>query len=158
MKLNHTLPAIALITLSSHASAQSYASYSNERFGFTLSYPGDFKMDPPPANGDGGRFTNALGISITASGSNNALEDSISTKMEALTPWFDSITYRAKGKNWFVLSGFKGKDVLYMKVFVGKGSINQLWIQHPATLTKTFAAATARIVSSFKPGDLTETF
>jgi len=148
--------AIWLLLFSSHAVGQSFSTYRNERYGFSVMYPSDFKMDPPPENGDGRRFFKDNGCSIIASGINNIGEESVASGMRSGESNFDKITYRSKGKNWFVLSGYKGSDVLYIKSYVGVGASNDLWIRYPQTLAKEYSAITIKVSESFKPGDLKE--
>ena len=154
MRPYQTILALIFLLTSFPVFAQSFASYTNGRYGFSISYPSDFRMDPSPENDDGRRFTNNQGVSINVFGSNNVLDGSIQTTLESLKGELDHITYRTKGHNWFVISGYKGQEVLYIKVFLGKGASNQVWIQHPKTLTQQFSAATSKIVASFKPGNL----
>jgi len=65
-----------------------------------------------------------------------------------------SATYRAKGGNWFVLSGHKGANILYLKTFVGTGSINHLYIEYPARLKTKYDEIVAKVARSLKPGRL----
>ena len=156
MRIWYPCLAILLLLFSSKAVGHSFATYRNERYGFSVMYPGDFKMDPPPENGDGRRFFNDNGCSITASGINNIDEESVADEMRSDESSFDKITYRSKGKNWFVLSGYKGSDILYIKSYVGVGANNDLWIRYPRALAREFSAIAGKVSGSFKPGDLKE--
>lgn len=148
------LASIFLVMSACAADAQTYARYCNERYGFCVDYPEGLRKDPPPVNGDGRRFHDRNGFSMTVSGSNNSLDDSVTSEMESQTGDFDRITYRAQKKNWFVLSGYKGSEILYRKTYVGEGSVNHLHIQYPARKRKEYDAMVTRISSSFEPGDL----
>ncbi|WP_347552583.1 hypothetical protein ABFG93_09765 [Pseudalkalibacillus hwajinpoensis] len=53
-----------------------YASYTNERFGFTIEYPLDLIVGPSPTNGDGLNFYNDE-LEITAFGGHNVMSESI---------------------------------------------------------------------------------
>jgi hypothetical protein len=59
-----------------------------------------------------------------------------------------------EGKNWFVLSGYKGKNIIYLKAFLGTGSINHLYIEYPTHLKKKYDGMVAKISYSFKQGNL----
>jgi hypothetical protein len=135
-------------------SAQEVARYCNTRYGFCVSYPIHFRMEPPPANDDGRRFYDRNGFVMTASGINNALRDTLQTEMRSQSGDFDKITYRSQGENWFVLSGHKGVNILYRKTFVGNGSINHLYIEYPARLKAKYDETVAKVVRFFKPGSL----
>lgn len=136
------------------AEAQEYARYCNARYGFCISHLSRFAMEPSPANSDGRRFFDGKGLSMTASGINNVLDDTLQSEMNSQSEDFDKITYRAKNDNWFVLSGYKGSDILYVKTYVGKGSINHLRIAYPANRKAAYDGIVAEIARSFKPGRL----
>jgi hypothetical protein len=138
------------------AGAHEYARYGNDRYGFCIDYPSHFKMDPPPDNGDGRQLYDGQGFVLTASGINNALDDTLTSEMRSQTKDFDKVTYRTKGKNWFILSGYKGSDVLYRKTYIGSGAINHLFIQYPARRRAAYASTVTRLSRSFKPGDLND--
>jgi len=134
--------------------AEVYARYCNDRYGFCVSYPSHFLTEPPPDNNDGRSFHDRNGMVVTASGINNVLMDTLQTEIHSCTEDFDTVTYQAKGKNWFVLSGVKGANILYVKTFVGVGSINHLYIEYPARLKTKYDAMVAEIARSFTPGRL----
>jgi hypothetical protein len=155
--LNPLIIGIALLSLIRYVvplSAQEYARYCNDRYDFCVSYPSHFGMESPPTNNDGRRFYDRNGLVMTASGSNNALADTLQTEMHSQGGHFDKITYRAKGENWFVISGHKGANLLYLKTFVGTGSINHLNIEYPARLKTKYDEIVAKVARSFKPGRL----
>lgn len=53
-----------------------------------------------------------------------------------------------------MLSGYKGTEILYLKVFIGAGSMNTLWIQYPKIGGKNYEQLVAQVSKSFQPGDL----
>jgi hypothetical protein len=56
---------IALLSLMSDVvplSAQEFARYCNTRYGFCVSYPIHFRMEPPPVNDDGRHFYDRNGL------------------------------------------------------------------------------------------------
>ena len=138
------------------ADSQSYVRYCNDRYGFCVDYPGNLVMEPPPDNGDGRRFHDDTGFLVIASGINNVHDDTLSEEMSSQTKDFDKVTYRAKGKNWFILSGYKGSDILYRKAYVGRGAMNHLYIKYPSQYAKAYGETVTKISRSFKPGDLSD--
>lgn len=135
-------------------SAQESARYCNARYGFCVSYPIDFGVAPPPANGDGRSFYDRNGLAISVYGTNNALGRTLPTEMQAQNQEFDRITYQAQGENWFVLSGYKNANILYRKTFVGNDFINYLYVEYPAQLKAEYDAIVAEVEHSFTPGSL----
>jgi hypothetical protein len=145
---------MSLVSLVFPASAEEYAKYCNGRYRFCVCHPSHFGIEPAPANDDGRRFHDDNGFAMTASGINNSLDDTLQTELESQEERFDKITYRARGDNWFVLSGLQGANILYVKTYVGKGSINHLYIEYPAHQKAQYDGIVAHISRCFKPGRL----
>ena len=139
---------------SAAAADQKYTRYCNPRYGFCVNYPAHLRMEPPPVNGDGRGFNDGQGFSLTASGINNVLDGTLESEMKEMSEEFDKVTYRIKGDNWFILSGFKGADILYIKGYVGKGSRNHLYISYPANRKEAYDKIVSEVSRSFKPGRL----
>ena len=134
--------------------AQAENRYCNERFDFCVSYPADFKKEAEPANGDGQAFYDAQGFSMIVSGMNNVMDYTLRGLLTSQRRDFDRITYQAKGKNWFVLSGYKGNTILYVKFYLNPQTINAFYLQYPKNLQTTYAPLVTQIVKSFTPGAL----
>lgn len=133
-----------------------YQEYCNSRFGFCISYPSTLEMSAPPANGDGRNFNDEEGFWMSASGMNNATEQSVDTVMSSSLNYFDVISYHTKGDNWFVLSGTKSNKIIYIKTFVGESGINLLHIQYPKSEETEYKKIVEISSKSFKPGALDE--
>ncbi|HYW74450.1 MAG TPA: hypothetical protein VE961_25730 [Pyrinomonadaceae bacterium] len=131
--------------------------YCNPRFGFCVRYPASLVNDKAPENDDGRRFDNGNGLEVTASGINNAAKDTLAGEMRSARDGFDRVTYQAKGANWFVLSGLKKgatDAVVYLKTYIGRGSVNHLEITYPVPLKENYRTVVGNIARSFKPGQL----
>ena len=145
--------AILLVGFISQINAQqAYTKYCNSRFGFCVSYPVNFGMSPAPDNNDGREFYNREGFSMTASGMYNVLENSLKAEMKSQEEDFDTVTYRKVKNNWYVLSGYKDDNILYLKTYMGKETIYHLYIRYPARLKKEYDKVVSRVSRSFKPG------
>lgn len=141
-----------LTGLSADATADSH--YCNSRYGFCVDYPSHFGIGPAPDNNDGRVIYDRDGLRITASGSNNVMDNTLKSAMESSKDNFDTITYRKLGDNWFALSGYKGNNIIYIKTWVGPGSINSLYLQYPSAMKADYDDIVKKIVRSFRPGDL----
>jgi hypothetical protein len=142
------------VSFAAGAFAQEDSKYCNSRFRFCVSYPKGLKMQPPPANDDGRQFQGADGFLMTASGINNVLDGTLKSELADQKTEFDKITYQKAGTDWYALSGFKGSEVLYLKTFVGKGSINHLYISYPVSRKAQYDKIVEGISKSFTPGPL----
>jgi len=130
------------------------ARYCNQRFGFCVDYPQNLEMEPPPVNNDGRRFHDRDGFLMIASGINNSMEETLHSEMESQEEELDTVTYRKFGSNWYVLSGFKGPDIVYLKTYVGRGSINRLYIKYRTSLRSRYDKMVDSISRSFVPGQI----
>lgn len=153
---HHTPILLENIVLSEPINSQEYVEYCNERYGFCVNYPSNFKKERPPDNGDGQRFNDGKGFLMIVSGINNGLDDNLKTEMASQSKDFDKITYQTYKNNWFVLSGYKGSNILYLKTYVGRSSINHLYIQFPSSQKNEYDNIVTKISKSFKSGNLND--
>ena len=107
--------------------AQAMTTYCNERFGFCVERPIDFKPLPAPENGDGRGFVSPDGKaeyvafgSLAVEDVNFTLADEFNNAQEGVT-----ISYKVLKKDWFVLSG-KDTDgsIFYQKTMRKINDIN----------------------------------
>jgi hypothetical protein len=146
-----------LACLSLPALAADYTRYCNSRYGFCVDYPPYFGMEPSPINNDGRNFMDNEGFTMSATGINNVLDASIADEMQSREEDFDTVTFRKRKDDWYVLSGYKDDLILYVKSWVGKGSINTVYMQYPKAMKADYDETVSHIVKSFQPGDLSET-
>ncbi|CUH76562.1 hypothetical protein [Tropicibacter naphthalenivorans] len=108
---------LALVMLGDAALAGVYG-----RYGVTLDVPGGFEMLPPPGNDDGRGFTDRAGgrLSVWGSWQIEPLADERAFRKSSYLEQGAEITYEAGGKTWFVLSGYLGREVFYLRVEDGQ--------------------------------------
>jgi hypothetical protein len=147
---------ISLAAMTGAAGAEEYQKYCNARFGFCVEYPARLTMEPPPVNDDGRVFTDGQGLRLTASGINNVMEETLANARLSQEREFDRVSYRSGGSNWYVLSGYKGDKIIYLKTFVGRGSINHLYISYHACKKAEYEEMVTRVARSLVPGELEE--
>lgn len=156
-RINHLIPCavgfiVCALVLSNRFEGEGFGKYCNDRFGFCMSFPVNLQRKIPPMNGDGQGFYDKSGFILSGSGSNST--GTIEEMIELDSTLYDAITYRAVGKSWFTLSGYKGTRVLYTKTFFGRQSSNTLYIEYPLGLKKTYDPIVSTLSRSFKPGNL----
>jgi len=133
-----------------------WATYVNDRFGTTLSYPADvFVMQAPPDNDDGRTLIARDGAQILVFAGYNIDNQTLAAKRASLTgPDYAATTYRAAGKNWFVVSGHRAADgvdtIFYEKYIVSAPSeaIHSLIVTYPAALKERYDPIAARVAAS----------
>jgi hypothetical protein len=131
--------------------------YVNNRFGFSVIVPAEFERSESPENGDGDHFTSPDGrATLSMYGSNSS---GTTTK-----EYYDDLahglgvepTYTRLADDWFVLSGQKGNNIFYTKVFVGPASVNTFTFEYPAEQAEQYRSTNDQIANSFKHGDLSQ--
>ncbi|MFN3926008.1 MAG: hypothetical protein ACK4QL_01505 [Pseudanabaenaceae cyanobacterium] len=134
-----------------------YRRYCNSRFGFCVDYLKTFRIDPPPANGDGRRFTHG-NLEMIVSGRFNVFQQNLdSVRRESIfcaNGIRPIVTYQFVGKNFFVVSGFCGNQIFYRKVYVGRENINSLYFQYPKHDKNLYDSLVTHIANSFQAGEL----
>ena len=130
-------------------------SYSNPRFGTTVTFPGEVfsQPQPPPVNGDGMTFMSPDGARLAVWGGFNALEQTpkelADWEVENLNPGSE-VTYRRIAKDWVVLSGFDGDKVFYKRFKFGtRDIIHGLLLTYPKSRKATYDRLVGRIADSF---------
>jgi|GEM_PF-586254 len=130
--------------------------YANSRYGFQVEIPTRFEPQQGPENGDG-RVFEAPDQSgkITVYGSNNLANDTAESLLASqIRDCPGKIAYKARGKNWLVLSWSEGSQITYQKTWVGSGSLNAMLVVYPKSQLKPLHPVVARLESTFKAGDL----
>jgi serine/threonine-protein kinase len=150
------LLALLLLCASIPAAAETYRTYTNERFGQTADVPVSWKADPPPANGDGLIFRSPDGsASLIVSGSLN-IADSLKEAMQGQATPNDgeNVTYRKAGKRDITLSGLKDDRIFYRKSILvcGDRVWNSIHLEYPARDRKAYDAMVTHVAKSLRGG------
>jgi len=135
-----------------------YKSYYNPRFEFSVAYPSNILIPGPPAwNGAGRIFRSTEGATeMRVFGGYNALFQTLSGvyKRECAVRG-RKITYKAFNGNWFVISGYEGQNVFYLKQILKNDELKNeifltLTIEYPKSKKNILDPVTAIIAKSFK--------
>jgi hypothetical protein len=160
-----TCTVIAFILAAQHgiASAQSqgtrWGTFVGWKFGTSIIYPASgFSALPEPDAHDGRTFVSPDGAQIAVFASYNVLDESIGANLASLikSDGYQRITYKARGSNWFVLSGLRsieGRErVFYEKYLFGAGgeTIHAVVVTYPAQLKAIYDPLVGRIGSSLR--------
>lgn len=150
----------ALAVLQAAHAADRWVVYVNDRYGTTVSYPAPrFAMQPPPENDDGRTLIAADGAKILVFAAYNTLGETLAAKQAELTgPDYARATYRAKGANWFVVSGYRDIDgvesVFYEKTILARaGAFHSLVLTYPSALKGVYDPIAAKVAASFASGE-----
>lgn len=136
-------------TLNETAKEINYKKYSNQRFGFSIEYPDYLKVIVDPENGDGIQVGNE-DLKLTVSGGYNVLNETPDSMEKELINGKDNISYKEKGKDFFVASWIEGDTVIYQYKKIGKNMIQGFVLEYNKSKIKEFDPIVNRIYKSFK--------
>ena len=137
-----------------------FATYRNERHGFSLSYPaGTFAALPPPANDQGRVFVSRDGNARLLAGAlSNA--DGVNLRdyrMLVLKQSYGGadIDYAPVGATWFVLSGTRDGVMFYERVIFTCGGrlINSWAMLYPAAERRVYDRIVEQVARSYRAGE-----
>lgn len=143
----------AILILAVGALAQTrYKTYSNARFGYTISYPSDLLTPQGEAdNGDGQIFTDD-GVEMRVFGSNMLANGTLQKEYNALVKEKGaSVTYKVFKPNFFVVSGKENGKIFYQKTMKGAGgAFFTFMIEYDETQRQIYDPVVVKMVKSFK--------
>ncbi len=138
------------------AAPEGWKLFANARFGTVIDYPARFKALPPPENGDGQAFEAIDGGRLTVSAFHNVNDDTPQSFERFLrggeTGAYASVTYRAAGPDWLVLSGLRGGGIYYERIIFwsATGTVHHLVITYPAARKHAYDAVVGRLARSLR--------
>lgn len=141
----------AILIFSAVAFGQSYKSYGNSRFGYSISYLSSLKPQGEAANGDGQIFKNS-DAEMRVYGSNLLLNETIEKEYSAiLKEKGKSVTYKTSGKNFFVVSGKRNGKIFYQKTLENSdGAFITFMIEYKESKRSIYDSAVTKMVKSLK--------
>jgi hypothetical protein len=130
-----------------------WQAYENERFGTRLVYPSDFSPAEAPENGDGRRFQ-SQDATLEVYAWQNVEGESAGTLKARLvgSEGYHDVTYSPSGRNWLVISGFRGDNIFYEKYFFRGDTIHGFGMEFPRSEKPYYAPIVEEIEDSFRPG------
>jgi hypothetical protein len=131
-----------------------YATYTNEKYGFSISYPvGVLTPQPVSSSGDGRKFlsrdkrTEALAYCW-----GNAMSRTVKQEMDNRERLLGlKATYRRLAKSWFALSGYEHGRIYYMKVIYRHGFFTAFVIRYPKNQLRYWDPIVTRMEKSLVP-------
>lgn len=142
----------------SESSIDDFAVFTNARYGYSFAYPEDFVPLDVSANGDGLTLaSDSTGtIRVEAWSTNNVFDETASERLKEMEDSIGIDGYTASGNTWYVYSYNTNGRVIYMKEYVGEGSIVNLTISYPESSSEFGDRLVEIMEPSFDPGDISE--
>jgi hypothetical protein len=149
---------VFLVIANSNLAQTSYKQYCNARFGFCVSYPNTFKGQGESDNGDGQEFISADGKSsllVYRDGREAVYESEAECKSQSylsdITPDdTKQITFKKKGENFYVVSGYQGSMIFYQKtIFTDQGMMTAIFT-YPGSQKTKYDSYCVKLFETFK--------
>ena len=141
------------------AAAWRWALETEPDLGLSYSYPPDVFL---PIEGDGKPYFHYFASASSEAkflvgGWNNTTGQSPAGFKQWLTEnvgGYDELTYRPRGRSWFVLSGYRGDSIYYEKVMFSCGGslVNVFAITYPVEQRDLYDPIVERMEDTFRPG------
>ena len=147
------VPTTSQQTAVDYAGQHEWMTYTNDRYGTSISYPADvFSPLPPPANDDGRRFVSGDGrASFYVFAQYTELAQSLAQLFNNdQARAGEQVTYKKLGPNWFVVSGHRGSDQFYRKTMLSADGLIQVFkVSYPPELSNAFDSIITTMAKSF---------
>jgi hypothetical protein len=150
---------LALTAVSFTGAMGAWRSERDPEIGFTFSYPSELFE---PTEGDDKPFFHYFASEdseakfLVGGWDNSAGQSPASLKrwMMENVGGYDELTYRPRGRSWFVLSGYRGDTIYYEKVMFScrKRVVNVFAITYPVGQRDLYDAVVERMEDAFTPG------
>lgn len=142
------------------AHADDWKPYNNPRFGTAIMVPSEFRTEPPSTNNDGRSFLSPDGRARIAVYGSHA-PSVVVENFDAYRSWLAAeagiaVSYRAHGKDWFVISGRNGQDIVYIRVIAGcanRSIAHHVQISYPADEKRRYDKIVGRVARSLRHAD-----
>ena len=130
--------AVAVAMAGGAASAESQH-YINERYGTSATFPRDkFPNElPAPTNGDGLGWAAANGANIFIY-ARHTMGGETPASVIADRKAEDGVTYKAHGKRWAVVSGYRNGKIFYERYIFRGDLIHSISIRYPKSARSTY--------------------
>ncbi|MBB1126202.1 hypothetical protein [Thiospirillum jenense] len=146
-----------LVGLPYATSTPQFATYTNQRFHYNLTYPSHLLYPQGESdNGDGQTFLSKDATAkLTVFGSFNAEEETLdaafNTALQIAAMNERVITYQRKADNWYVLSGYDHGAIFYSKFFLIDGQLIGFDLMYSEEQRRIWDEVTNQINASFRP-------
>lgn len=131
--------------------------YSNARFGFSLAWTAGTYTATEADNGDGITVEDGRGLQMRAYATMgySVMNQSFGQAQAELAQSFDSITYRRAQRvpeqaDWFVLSGYRGENIGYVKCFFSKDKAVIVDISYPRASQANYEELVKTVAKTFQ--------
>ena len=150
---------LVLAFLSSVAHGEEWVASRDQGFGFTYVFPRDIFIaaegeNKPSMYGFKSRDGHAKLLFSAWNNKEGRSPEGFKRWLIANTEGYNELTYRPRGRTWFVLSGYRDDHIYYEKVMFSCGGdvVNVFAISYPVGQRNRYDQMVERIEDHFRPG------
>lgn len=153
--MNKLLTLVGALTLASFA-PPAYKTYHNQRFGYRLDYPADFRPQPEAANGDGRRFTSPDGQAVlSVYAGYNVLDGGLAADRKiAREGWQEkhaTLTLDQLTRTGYVLSGQVKDRIFYEKTVLKNNTLTTFVWEYPTARKAALDVVIRHTIQTLQP-------
>jgi hypothetical protein len=137
-----------------------YKRYVNPRFKYGIDYPAFLIAGRESDNGDGRKFKSrdgqteltVYGMSAyaTIDGNRLTVTKALQEELQTRDQNAEYVSYQAKGKNWFVLSGIGANKIFYVKWMIDGDNVKVFELRYSDQQKERYDPIVSRVAASFK--------
>jgi len=146
------LVAVTLLSARAQATPGQTRSYSNSKYGFAITYPADRFIPQGESDAGDGQVFRARGGQgeMRVYAGFNVLNEALPAVFETCLrePGFQP-TYKVLRKDWFVVSGFAGKNIFYRKTIQSGDTFFTISFTYPPGEKALFDPLIPRLLADF---------
>jgi hypothetical protein len=136
--------------------APAYKTYHNQRFGYRIDYPADFRPQPEAGNGDGRRFLSPDGQAVlSAYAAYNALDDGLAGNRKLARQYWQeqhaTLTLDQLTRTGYVLSGQVDGRIFYEKTVLKSNTLTTFVWKYPAARKAAMDAVVQHTSQTLQP-------
>lgn len=143
---------LSLLLVSPAAAQSRWVQYIHPEFGTRIAYPADV-LTHSAISETGAVFEGASAkLDVSARRLPEVTTAGAARRLIQGSPGYESVTYSAGGKNWLVVSGYRGSDIFYEKFYFVRGTVQGFSFQYPTAERTSYDPIVEAMENSFRAG------
>jgi hypothetical protein len=146
------LVCLSLLLVSPAAAQSRWVQYFHPEFGTRIAYPADL-LPRSTISETGAIFEGASAkLDVSARRLPEVATADAARQLMQGSPGYGNVTYSAGGKNWLVVSGYRGGDIFYEKYYFVRGTVQGFSFRYPTADQALYDSIVEAMENSFHPG------
>jgi hypothetical protein len=144
--------ALGLLLAAPAAAQGRWIEYVHPTFGTRITYPADI-LPHADRSDTGAVFKgNFAELDVSARRLPHSATAGTVNQLMMSSPGYDNVTYTAGGRNWMVVSGYRGADIFYEKYSFSGHTVQAFLFRYPIAQRDFYDPIVEAMENSFHPG------